>query len=109
MKYFRLNSIPRAAGVIPYPFRQDADFLYLTGITQQGVLVLQTSGAQSNYEHKFTLFLPPANPEKEMWDGATLGFAAAAAHFGADAVHPTHEVWGRHRYNLLGGSTGGWV
>jgi hypothetical protein len=27
-------------GVIPYPYRQDADFYWLTGITQPGVAVL---------------------------------------------------------------------
>lgn len=27
------------SGVIPYPFRQDADFLWLTGVQQQGLAV----------------------------------------------------------------------
>lgn len=91
----------RPAGVIPYPYRQEADFLYLTGINQQGVAVVQTfaaaasaSGAPatSSVEVKYSLFLPPPNPEKEAWDGATLGFEAAGRHFGAHAVYPVHKV-----------------
>ena len=34
-----LRSSPQVfmSGVVPYPFRQDADFFYLTGIAQHGV------------------------------------------------------------------------
>lgn len=34
------------AGVIPYPYRQSADFLYLTGITQPMALAVLDSGAR---------------------------------------------------------------
>lgn len=42
-------------GVIPYPYRQDADFLYLTGVHQQAVAIIQTGG---NADYEFSLFVP---------------------------------------------------
>ncbi|GFH26242.1 predicted protein, partial [Haematococcus lacustris] len=35
------------AGVIPYPYRQDPDFLYLTGLNQHAVAVMQCPGPAS--------------------------------------------------------------
>lgn len=48
-------SMMYVTGVIPYPYRQDADFLYLTGMQQQAVAVIQTGG---NAEYEFSLFVP---------------------------------------------------
>lgn len=39
-------SLAYVAGVIPYPYRQDADFMYLTGIQQQAVALIRTGGEQ---------------------------------------------------------------
>lgn len=35
------------SGVIPYPYRQDADFRYLTGINQQGLAIFHKEGEDS--------------------------------------------------------------
>lgn len=53
-------SLAYVAGVIPYPYRQDADFLYLTGIQQQCVAVIQTDG---NAEYRYQLYVPAADAE----------------------------------------------
>jgi hypothetical protein len=37
-------SLAFVTGVIPYPYRQDAEFLYLTGIQQQAVALVRTGG-----------------------------------------------------------------
>lgn len=37
-------SLAFVTGVIPYPYRQDADFLYLTGMQQQAVALIRTGG-----------------------------------------------------------------
>jgi len=95
--------VPAAAqtyvtGVIPYPYRQDADFLYLTGITQQAFMVLRCpsagkiKAAHSLPDPKFTLFIPAPNPEKERWDGVPLRADAALNVFGADEVFTTNEM-----------------
>jgi len=92
------------AGVIPYPYRQDADYLYLTALAQQGVALLLTGeGGEGGGDHSFALFLPPPNAEREAWDGATVGAVAARAVFGADEAHPLSEV----RLWCRGGGGGG--
>lgn len=40
------------SGIIPIPYRQDADFRYLTGVTQQGVAVLQSTGGFEDPGHR---------------------------------------------------------
>eukprot|EP00878_Enallax_costatus_P019010 GHUV01020042.1.p1 GENE.GHUV01020042.1~~GHUV01020042.1.p1 ORF type:complete len:314 (+),score=73.06 GHUV01020042.1:841-1782(+) len=76
-------------GVIPYPYRQDADFQYLTGVHQQAVAIIQTGG---NAEFEFSLFVPSPDSEKERWDGAWLGQQAAQQVFKADRVYNILEL-----------------
>lgn len=45
------------AGVIPYPYRPDADLLYLTGLTQPSCIAAISSDAS------LTLFVP----ERDRW------------------------------------------
>ena len=78
------------AGVIPYPYRQSADFLYLTGITQPAALAVLDSSA------RFTLFVPDHDAWREQWDGAGLGSQAATDVFGADDTALMSQV-GRPR------------
>ena len=74
------------AGVVPYPYRQNADFFYLTGITQPGpVATIASSG-------KFTLFYPDRDPWRETWDGARVSASAALDFFGADEAYPLSEM-----------------
>jgi hypothetical protein len=48
----------------PQPYRQDADFLYLTGMAQHGVAVVHAHGEGGGAgEHRFTLFIPAADRE----------------------------------------------
>jgi Xaa-Pro aminopeptidase len=83
-----LQSAPQTfmAGVIPYPYRQDADFHYLTGIIQPGpVATIQANG-------KFTLFYPDRDSWRETWDGTRLSQDATLEYFGADEAFPLSEM-----------------
>lgn len=74
------------AGVIPYPYRPDADFMYLTGIQQPTSLaVLQSTG-------EFTLFAPDHDAWREQWDGVRFDVDAATELFGAQNAYPMSEV-----------------
>jgi Xaa-Pro aminopeptidase len=74
------------AGVIPYPYRQDADFQYLTGIIQSGpIATIQANG-------KFSLFYPDRDAWRETWDGARLSQDATLEYFGADEAFPLSEM-----------------
>lgn len=63
-----------------YRFRQDSDFLYLTGFEEpEAIAVIAPQG-----EHKYTMFLRPRDPEREIWDGRRAGLEGAKSEFGAD-------------------------
>jgi Xaa-Pro aminopeptidase len=57
------------AGDIDWPYRQENDFFYLTGITQAGSTLVLIPGADKIRE---ILFLPPSNPKQEIWTGHIL-------------------------------------
>lgn len=57
------------AGDVDWPFRQENDFFYLTGIPQPGSALVIVPGAEKVRE---ILFLPPSNPEQETWTGHIL-------------------------------------
>ena len=57
------------AGDVDWPYRQENDFLYLTGITQAGSALVLIPGADKIHE---ILFMPPSNPAQENWTGHIL-------------------------------------
>ncbi|KAJ4772296.1 Metallopeptidase M24 family protein [Rhynchospora pubera] len=68
--------------VVPYPFRQDADFFYLTGCTQPGGLALFT------HHSGFCMFMPDPDPHEIVWQGQIAGVDAAIDFFKADQAFP---------------------
>jgi Xaa-Pro aminopeptidase len=70
-----------------YRFRQDSDFLYLTGFEEpEAIAVLKPNG-----ETRYTLFVRPRDPEREIWDGRRAGVEGAKGEFGADESFPIAE------------------
>lgn len=74
---------------------QNADFLYLTGVSQSGLLAAIKAGPRGS-PATYTLFVPPATPERDVWDGARLNAEAAVDLFGADDAFPMSEVMPHH-------------
>lgn len=71
-----------------YRFRQNSDFFYLTGFDEpESIAVIKPN----DEEHKYTLFVRPRNPEREIWDGRRAGVEGALSVHGADAAHPIEE------------------
>jgi len=59
------------SGKIPYVFRQDSDFFYLTGCLEpDAILVLVMKPGSETYET--TLFFPKSDQNMEMWEGPKL-------------------------------------
>jgi Xaa-Pro aminopeptidase len=54
------------ANDVDWPFRQENDFFYLTGLTQEGATVVLAPGAGKIRE---MLFLPKPDPSRETWTG----------------------------------------
>jgi len=57
------------AGDVDWPYRQENDFFYFTGISQEGSTLVLIPGADKVRE---ILFMPPSNPAQENWTGHIL-------------------------------------
>jgi Xaa-Pro aminopeptidase len=84
--------IPSAREVIRsndshYRYRQDSDFFYLTGFDEPEAIAVITPAK----EQKYTLFVRPRDPEREIWDGKRSGVEGAVDSHGADAAFPITE------------------
>ena len=94
-----------------FPFRQDSDFLYLTGFDHPGaVAVLRTAGAPA-----YTLYVEPRDREMETWNGYRPGVDGALREHEADEAHPRDAFRGhipelvrkaRRIYHVLGRDAG---
>lgn len=70
-----------------YRYRQDSDFLYLTGFEEPESIAIVAPGREKN----FTLFVRPRDPEREIWDGKRFGVEGARSEFGADEAYTIAE------------------
>lgn len=74
------------AGVIPYPYRQNADFQYLTGIVQPGpIATIESDG-------RYTLFVPDEDAWSSTWNGDKVNVDGALTYFAADDAFPLSEM-----------------
>lgn len=77
-----------------FPYRQDSDFLYLTGFREHNallVLVPEKKGGRS------ILFCRDRDPEREAWDGRMVGLEAAVSDYGMDEAYDIGEAESRLR------------
>jgi Xaa-Pro aminopeptidase len=90
---------PKSVAIIPaareavrshdtnYRYRQNSDFFYLTGFEEpDAIAVIAPSG-----EKKFTLFVRPRDPEREIWDGYRAGVEGAVRDYQADEAFQISE------------------
>ncbi len=81
--------IPSATEVIRnsdvhYPFRQNSDFMYLTGFDEPdsiAVIAPRLKGADAKTP-QFVVFLRPRNKEAQVWDGRRARPEGAATRYG---------------------------
>jgi Xaa-Pro aminopeptidase len=86
---------------IPYRFRQHTDFLYLTGYQEPDALAL-LSKTSNTAPIKFTMFVRPRDPNREMWDGPRTGVEGALSFIGADEAYPLSSLEERLESYLRG-------
>lgn len=82
-----------------YRFRQDSDFLYLTGFDEPDSIAVITPGR----DQKYTLFVRPRDPAQEIWVGRRAGVEGAKSELGADEAFPIAE-FNEKLLDLLDGS-----
>jgi Xaa-Pro aminopeptidase len=90
-----------------YPFRQDSDFVYLTGFDHpNAVAVLRTDGGP-----EYTLYVEPRDRDAETWTGFRPGVDGARRDYEADEAHPNDAFpehlpdlvrRAKHLYHVLG-------
>ena len=78
---------PRRSNDTHYRFRQDSDFFYLTGFEEPDSLAV----IRADKDPKYTLFVRPRDPEREIWDGRRAGVEGAKSEFGANEAFPIAE------------------
>lgn len=96
LEEFMRRMAPKSVAIIPgareatrsndtnYRFRQDSDFFYLTGFEEPDSIAV----VKPSETNKFTMFVRPRDPEREIWDGRRAGVEGAVSEFGADAAFP---------------------
>lgn len=86
------NSTLYMTSDIPFPFHQHNDFLYLSGFLEpESILLLQSKTGQSLPSHTATLYVPPRDPGRELWDGPRSGVDGAVALTGVDQAFPLED------------------
>lgn len=75
---------------IPYVFRQNSDFYYLTGCLEpDSLLIMWIDETESP---KSALFMRPKDRHAELWDGPRTGVDNAIEYFGVDEAYAVKEL-----------------
>ena len=74
---------------VNYIFRQDSDFLYLTGFDEPDALAVLLPG---HVEGQYILFCRQRNLEQEMWDGRRAGLEGAEKNHAVDKAYSIDQL-----------------
>lgn len=74
---------------VHFPFRQDSDFLYLTGFNEPNAVLVLIPGRKHG---ETILFCREKDPKTETWHGKMAGQEGAIANYGADDSFPTSDM-----------------
>ncbi len=72
-----------------YPFRQDSDFMYLTGFAEPEAVLALIPGREHG---EVVWFCREKDKEKEIWDGERVGPEGVCAQYGADDAFPIGDI-----------------
>ncbi|HXQ21590.1 MAG TPA: aminopeptidase P N-terminal domain-containing protein [Candidatus Acidoferrales bacterium] len=74
---------------VEFRYRQDNDFLYLTGFDEPEAVCLLLPG---HAKEELVLFVRPRDPQRETWTGRRAGVEGAIASFGAQMAYPIDKL-----------------
>ena len=72
-----------------FVFRQDSDFLYLTGFNEPNAVAVLVPGRE---ESEYILFCREKDPKTELWTGRMVGLEGAVSDYGADDAFPFEDI-----------------
>ena len=76
-------------GDAEYPYRQNSDFYYLTGFTEEHAFLALIPGRKQG---ETVLFCQEKDKQKELWTGILMGPDAACAELGIDDAFPISDI-----------------
>jgi len=76
-------------GDVPYRYRQDSDFFYLTGFDEPEAVAVLVPGRPQG---EFVMFVRERDPVREAWDGARAGPEGVIDSCGADDAFPIADI-----------------
>jgi len=79
---------PRNRDVL-YPYRQDSDFRYVTGFNEPDAIAVMVPGRAQG---AFIIFSRERDPQRETWEGRTIGQDGAVNEYGADDAFPIDDI-----------------
>ncbi len=74
---------------VHFQFRQNSDFMYLTGFDEPDCLCVLMPGRE---QAEYVLFVRDKDNEREIWDGYRAGPDGAVEDFGADDAFPVDDI-----------------
>ncbi|MBT8075853.1 MAG: aminopeptidase P N-terminal domain-containing protein, partial [Gammaproteobacteria bacterium] len=74
---------------VGYPYRQDSDFLYLSGFSEPEAMMVLLPAKKGGHS---IMFCRERDPTREMWDGVTSGSEGAVEDYGFDEAFPITEM-----------------
>ncbi|MFI5397097.1 MAG: aminopeptidase P N-terminal domain-containing protein [Candidatus Binatia bacterium] len=74
---------------VEHRYRQDSDFLYLTGFPEPEAVCLLLPG---HPKEEFILFVRPRDPERETWTGRRAGVEGAVTSYGAQMAYTIDKL-----------------
>ncbi|KAJ9151037.1 Aminopeptidase-like protein [Coniochaeta hoffmannii] len=81
------------SGAVFFPFRQESNFLYLTGFSEpESLAVIRTTSSAAPDNHTFHLLVRPKDPRLEQWSGPWSGTQAATDVWNADTSGSIHNL-----------------
>ena len=86
-----LAAAPRRvrSGDIEWPYRQDSDFLYLTGYDRPDAVLALLPGRRHG---ETVLFCRERDPQRERWHGPDIGTEGAVRDYGVDDAFPIEDI-----------------
>jgi Xaa-Pro aminopeptidase len=69
---------------VSYPFRQESNFWYVTGLNEPEAIAVFVPG---HSDGDFQLFVHPEDPQRAIWEGEWTGVAGAKRDYGADNAY----------------------
>ncbi|KAJ4293818.1 aminopeptidase [Collariella sp. IMI 366227] len=80
------------SGAVFFPFRQESNFLYLTGFSEPEALAVICKTGPNLGDYSFHLFCRPKDAFAEQWSGPWSGLRAAEDVFNADTSSSIHDL-----------------